>query len=162
VVPAGSASGDGDGGGGRGLAGVVREYAAGRLPEFMVPSAVVVVGGLPLTVNGKVDRAALPVPEYPAAVSGRAPGTAREELLCGVFAEILGVDRVGPDDNFFDLGGHSLLAIRLVSQIRAVMGAETEIRTVFDAPTVAELADRLRVQTKPRPALRPRRSQEES
>ncbi|WP_241265745.1 non-ribosomal peptide synthetase [Streptomyces boncukensis] len=132
----------------------LRERLRERLPEFMVPSAFVMLGELPLTPNGKLDREALPEPDAePGAAVARAPRTPREHLLCGLFAEVLGVPWADADANFFNAGGHSLLAIRLVARIRAVLGADVPLSLLFDEPTVAGLAARLDGAGRERPAL---------
>ncbi|MGW0601616.1 amino acid adenylation domain-containing protein, partial [Streptomyces sp. NPDC002776] len=121
-----------------GLRAFVRQF----LPDYMVPSAVVVLDGLPLTANGKLDRRALPAPDYAAASSGRAARTPVEELLCTLFAEVLGLDAVGADDGFFDLGGDSILSIQLVSRARAA-GLTPAVRDVFEHQSPARLAEAL-------------------
>ncbi len=117
----------------------LRAHATELLPEYMVPSAFVTLDSLPLTPNGKVDRKALPEPVLEGSSAYRAPRTARQEILCSLFAEVLGVPRVGVDDSFFDLHGESLKAMRLISSIQAGLGVELLISDIFDAPTVAEL-----------------------
>ncbi|HYZ38600.1 MAG TPA: condensation domain-containing protein, partial [Pseudonocardiaceae bacterium] len=122
----------------------IRAALAERLPEYMVPAAVVVLAALPLTVNGKLDTRALPAPGYQGGGGGyRAPANPVEEILAGIYAEVLGVERVGVDDSFFDLGGDSLLATRLVAAIENTLDAGLSVRTIFEAPTVAQLAPRI-------------------
>ncbi|MFE9602485.1 amino acid adenylation domain-containing protein [Streptomyces hokutonensis] len=118
----------------------LRRFMERTLPDHMVPAELVVIAEVPLTTNGKVDREALPQPEFGTSATGRTPRGATEELLCGLFAEELGVNAVGADEDFFRLGGHSLLAARLVGRIRSATGHQLGIRALFQAPTVAELA----------------------
>ncbi|PPB81010.1 non-ribosomal peptide synthetase [Mycetohabitans endofungorum] len=127
------------------LASTLRAQVAASLPEYMVPSAFVRLDAFPLTPNGKLDRRALPAPDADALAhqAYEAPQGELETTLAEIWAELLGVERVGRHDSFFALGGHSLLAMRLMSRVRDVLGVELAIRTLFEAPTLAGLARHL-------------------
>ncbi|HSF39388.1 MAG TPA: non-ribosomal peptide synthase/polyketide synthase [Thermoanaerobaculia bacterium] len=125
-------------------ADALRQSLRERLPDYMVPAAFVTLAALPLTANGKVDRKALPAPEWQGSEEDYlAPRTPVEEILAGIWAELLGLERVGAADHFFELGGHSLLATQVTSRLRGAFGVEIPLRTLFEAPTLAELAERV-------------------
>ncbi|KQU07207.1 hypothetical protein ASG56_06640 [Rhodococcus sp. Leaf7] len=140
----------------------VRAHAATRLPDYMVPTLVVVVDGtLPLTPNGKLDRAALPQPEWSAVVGGRAPENDVERALVSSAASILGLESLGTEDDFFALGGHSMAAMQWVSAVRSSVDVDITVRDVFEAPTVRALAERISGRTQgggPRLSARAERS----
>src|SRR5262245_12731193 len=120
----------------------LKSYVRERLPEYMVPGVIVELKRLPLTANGKVDRKALPEPVMGEELDeGEEARTAVEEIIAGIWAEMLRVERVGVNRNFFELGGHSLAATRVVSRVREVLGAEVAVRAIFETPTVAGLAE---------------------
>nr|MDT0522687.1 condensation domain-containing protein [Streptomyces sp. DSM 41633] len=133
--------------------GKARAQLAEHLPAYMVPAAVMVGDAIPLTVNGKLDKRALPAPEYADTDHYRAPTTATEEILAGIYAQVLGLERVGIDDSFFDLGGDSLTAMRLIAAVNAGFEAEVSVRTLFDAPTIAQLAPHIKAGSGGRPQL---------
>jgi len=121
----------------------MRKYLKQKLPEYMIPSALVALDELPLTPNGKVDRRALPMPDQnrPDLVDAyQAPRTPLEDTLARIWAELLKVDKVGIRDNFFDLGGHSLLATQIVSRVRSCLSTELPLRTLFESPTIEQMA----------------------
>ena len=122
----------------------LRNYLKERLPDYMIPSAFVYLDALPLTSHGKIDRRALPAPdaERPAlAEAFLAPRSGVEEMLASIWSEVLGGVRVGVNDNFFELGGHSLLATQVMSRVREAFGIEIALRSLFEQPTVGELAE---------------------
>jgi thioesterase domain-containing protein/acyl carrier protein len=121
----------------------VRSAVAERLPAYMVPTAIIALDSLPLTVNGKLDKRALPTPEHQERGQYRAPANPTEQMLADTFAEVLGVDRVGVDDSFFELGGDSLSAMRLVAAVNKGSDGHIAVRTLFEAPTVAQLSERV-------------------
>ncbi|GIF04582.1 hypothetical protein Asi03nite_21200 [Actinoplanes siamensis] len=134
------------------LTELVRE----NLPEYMVPSAIVALARIPLTPSGKLDRNALPAPDRPTAATGRGPRNPTEQVLCRLFAELLGVDEVGVDVDFFEQGGHSLLATRLIGRIRKELNVDVKVTMVFRGPTVAQLAAQIKkLSASNRPQLRP-------
>ncbi|WP_231990033.1 thioesterase domain-containing protein, partial [Mycobacterium sp. 852002-51971_SCH5477799-a] len=121
----------------------IRAALGERLPAYMIPAAVVALDALPLTANGKLDTRALPAPEYEGTSHYRAPATPTEETLAGIYAEVLGLERVGVDDSFFDLGGDSLSAMRVVAEINKRLDADLAVRTLFHAPSVGSLSRQL-------------------
>lgn len=127
----------------------LREYLRKRLPEYMLPAAIVEIEEFPLTPNGKIDRRALPAPERSRSdleTAFQAPRTRTEQVLASIWSEILKVDQIGIHDNFFQLGGHSLLAVRVISRIRVAFGLEVPLRSFFESPTIAECADQIEKQ----------------
>ncbi len=137
--------------------GELREFLTRRLPEHMVPAAFVLLEDMPAAADGSVDHQSLPEPGAESAGGGHVPGrTPQEEALCALFAEVLGVERVGIHDSFFSLGGNSLKATRLIGRMRRSLGLETTIRTIFQYSTIAELSGQVQATgtTKSRPRLR--------
>jgi acyl carrier protein len=121
--------------------GELRDHLRQFVPDYMVPSSIVVLDALPLTPNGKLDRRALPAPDGRQIGAGYvAPRTPVEEALATIWAEVLKLDRVGVHDNFFDLGGHSLLAMRLIARVRDEFGVALPLRAVFERPAIEMLA----------------------
>jgi amino acid adenylation domain-containing protein len=128
------------------VVGELRDYLRQKLPEYMVPSGFVLLNGFPRTSSGKVDRSALPAPDRQSAQAPStyvAPRSAVERLLAGICTEVLGVERVGAHDDFFGLGGHSLLATRVIARLETALGVELPVRLLFEAPTIAGLAQRI-------------------
>jgi acyl carrier protein len=125
----------------------LREYLESRLPEYMVPSGLMVLSQLPLTPNGKVDRKALPVPDVVSSVLTEyvAPETQTQKVLAEIWAEVLGIEQIGIHDNFFDLGGHSLMATQVVSRVRQGFGNELTLQGLFESPTIAGIAKNIEV-----------------
>jgi acyl carrier protein len=123
-----------------GVQAELARYLRARLPEYMMPATVIPLAEIPLTPNGKLDRGALPAPGAAGAATGRGPRNHREEVLCRLFADLLGVEKVGIDIDFFAHGGHSLLATRLIGRIRNELDVDVKATTVFRNPTVAQLS----------------------
>ena len=121
----------------------LRQYLKQQLPEYMVPQAMVLLPRLPLTANGKIDRQALPEPEQLQTKAYVAPRTPTEEVVAGIWSEVLRRDRISTHDNFFDLGGHSLLATQVISRIRRGLNVDLPLRMLFEHATVAQLAGQI-------------------
>jgi acyl carrier protein len=121
----------------------LRRHVAAKLPEYMAPAGYVWLERLPLTPNGKLDRKALPAPESDAygARGDEAPVGETETALASIWAEVLRVERVGANDNFFHIGGHSIMAARVISRIIKIFGVEIPLRSLFERPTIAELSE---------------------
>src|SRR5581483_1381011 len=119
----------------------LRNYLKQQLPDYMVPAAMVMLAKLPLNANGKIDRQALPAPEQAQTKTYVAPRTPTEEVLAGIWAEVLRRDRISTDDNFFELGGHSLMATQIVSRVREHFKVELGLRVLFEKPTISGLSE---------------------
>lgn len=123
----------------------LRNTLKSKLPEYMVPSAIVKMERFPVTPNGKLDRQALPAPEYSSDLAAHAPIGPHQEILCSLFADALGISHVSPDESFFDLGGNSVILMQLIKRVRERLGVNLSITTFFEAPTVAGLEQRLQL-----------------
>jgi acyl carrier protein len=121
----------------------LRRFLGERLPDYMVPSSFISLDAMPLTPNGKIDLQRLPVPSSAAGRSRTEPLSAAEATVAAIWQDVLGLDAVGMEDNFFDLGGHSLKATRVLSRLRAQLNVEMPLRALFESPTVASLAKRV-------------------
>lgn len=137
----------------------LRGYLRHQLPEYMIPATFVLLPALPLTPNGKIDRESLPDPEQPAGGGYEQPRDEIEELLAGIWSEVLGLELVGRDQNFFDLGGHSLVATQVISRVREIFRVDLPVRTLFSTPTISGIAEAIRAaqryhQTPSQPQLR--------
>src|SRR5262249_2788703 len=120
----------------------VREFLGRTLPEYMIPAAIMRLDFMPLSANGKLDRRALPEPEFAASLETRSvsPRTTTEEIISAIWVEVLQLERVGIHDNFFELGGHSLLAMQIASRVAQTFGVEIALKTILGSPTIAELS----------------------
>src|SRR4051812_8328614 len=134
----------------------LRGYLKDQLPDYMVPSAIVLLPKLPLTANGKIDRQALPEPEQVEAKAYVAPRTPTEEVVANIWAEVLRREKISVEDNFFDLGGHSLLATQVISRVRRTLNVDIPLRTLFETPTVARISEQIeKAKAQARPLVPP-------